>query len=213
MRALEEFYTEGKVSNLDSKIEKTKKKIVNDMVKYAEKHSEYDAKTAKNVVDYNPIVITEEFFKPIIPLRGKMPKYSAEKLGLVYDYYSYLVSEVNDKIGVYPSSLSGFCRLAGLTMSELQRYKNSDDLDMRVTVEKIYDEIGDNNLTLSQIGKTKGNPTLFKLRAEHGITEKRTPNVSISLKQGIDTSKLDSIIQKYNEIGERNADGNKSKNN
>lgn len=203
VRVLEEFYVDGKVSDLDKTIDKMKKETVKGMLDYANKHTKpllnRKGDEIGNFVDYNPVVVGEEFFKPIVPLRGKMPKYSAEKLGLVYDYYNYLISEVNDKIGVYPASLGGFCKLAGITMSELKRYKNSDDFDLRTTTEKIYDEIGDSNLTLSQMGKARETSTLFKLKAEHEITEKKSPNVNISVKQGIDTSGIDSIIANYRE--------------
>ena len=148
----------------------------------------------------NPLVVNNLFFKSICPLGSKIPLYNAEKLALVYDYYLYLITEVNDKIGDFPSSLGSFCKLAGITTKELREYRNSLDIDMRNIVEKIYDEIGDNNLSMAQLGIVKGTPTQFKLKTQNEMVEKTTPNVNITYKEVVDTTKINQTLSKYKEL-------------
>ena len=126
--------------------------------------------------------------------------YNAEKLGLVFDYYMYLISEVNDKIGNYPSSLTSFCKLAGITLNTLRSYRSSDDLNMRIIAEKIYDQVGDENITMSQMGITKERSTMFKLRSQNEITEAQRPTVSINFNEQINTEQIEDRIKKYQSL-------------
>lgn len=190
----------------DTELTELEETLSNEMVQYADDHRKpllnRKGDEIGEYIDYNPAVINNLFFKPIIPNMGSMPRYNAKKLEQVYEYYNFLVTEINDKIGVYPPSLGTFCKVAGLTMAELEKYKVGGSLDVQVVVGKIYDEIGDNNLVLAQMGKIKEATTTFKLKAEHNINEKKQPNINVSLKQSIDTSKLDAIISKYEKIGD-----------
>ena len=180
---------------------------VNEIIKYAKDHEKEifnkDGDVVGHRVEYNPLVVSNVFFKSICPLSNAMPKYNAEKLGMVYDYYTYLVTEVNEKIGNYPSSLANFCKLAGITTRELAGYKRSSDYDMRVVVEKIYDDIGNDNITMSQMGRAKETSTLFKLKTQNEIVEKTNPNINISYKEIIDTTKLNTNLKKYKKLLEK----------
>lgn len=203
IRELEEFYTTNQVSNMLDKIEEKKLEIVQDMVEYANTHKkeckwDRDGYPIEYKVDYNPLVIGNKFFKPIIALASIEPEYNAEKLSLVFDYYCYLITEVNDKIGYFPSSLTSFCKLAGITRQGLAKYKNSSDLNMRIIVEKIYDQIGDTNLTMSQLKMVNERSTLFKLRAQHEMVEKEQPKVSINIIDKPDFERINQRIAKYN---------------
>ena len=150
------------------------------------------------LVKINPLVITNYFFKPIIPITSQEPVYNAEKLGMVFDYYCELLAEVNDKIGNFPSSLTLFCKFAGITLSTLRRYKSSEDYSMRVVAEKIYDQIGDENITMSQMGVVREKSTIFKMKAQNEITEKVQPNVNISVKAiDVDFDKINERIANY----------------
>lgn len=195
----------------ETELTKLKETLSKEMIKYAKDHTKpllnRKGDEVGDYVDYNPAVINSCFFKPIIPNMGSMPRYNAKKLEQVYEYYNFLVTEVNDKIGVYPPSLGTFCKVAGITMAELEKYKVGGSLDVQVVVGKIYDEIGDNNMILTQMGRVKEATTMFKLKAEHNINEKKQPNINVSLKQSIDTSKLDAIISKYEKIGDTTENG------
>ena len=203
LRELEQFYVEGKVDNMLTTIQQRKEELVTDMINYAQDHKEAvkwdkDGCPLAYAVQINPIVITNYFFKPIIPISSQEPIYNAEKLGMVFDYYCELLYEVNDKIGNFPSSLTLFCKFAGITLNTLRRWKSSEDYSMRVVVEKIYDQIGDENITMSQMGVVREKSTIFKMKAQNEITEKVQPNVNISVKAiDVDFDKINERIANY----------------
>ena len=212
LRELEQFYIEGKVDNMLATIQEKKEELVQDMIDYAKKH-EVECKWTKDgdpidwKVEINPLVITNYFFKPIIPITSQEPVYNAEKLGMVFDYYCELLMEVNDKIGNFPSSLTLFCKFAGITMNTLRRYKNSDDYSMRVVAEKIYDQIGDENITMSQMGVVRERSTIFKMKAQNEIVEKVQPNVNISVKTvDVDLDKINERLSKYSNFTKKKKD-------
>ena len=202
LRDLEQFYNENKVDNMLAIIDQKKEQICNEIIEYAEQN----AKPCKwdkdgNVLQYDtkikPIVINNYFFKPIVPIGNVEPMYNAEKLSMVFDYYCYILAEVNDKIGDFPSSLTSFCKLAGITLSTLRTYKNSNDLSMRIVVEKIYDQIGDVNISMSQLGIVKERTTLFKMKSENELVEKQQPNVNINITEQVDMEQIADRISKY----------------
>lgn len=203
LRELEQFYVEGKVDNMLTTIQERKDALVKDMIEYAGNHREAvkwdkDGCPLAYEVKINPLVITNYFFKPIIPITSQEPIYNAEKLGMVFDYYCEILAEVNEKIGNFPSSLTLFCKFAGITMNTLRRWKNSEDYSMRVVVEKIYDQIGDENITMSQMGVVRERSTIFKMKSQNEITEKIQPNVNISVKAvDVDLDKINERLAHY----------------
>ena len=208
LRKLEEFYTTGKLEDTLTTINERKDILIKDMQEYAKNHkfvSKWDRDG--NPVDFgvkiNPVIISNYFFKPITPISCQEPIYNAEKLGMVYDYYCEILANVNDIIGEYPSSLSNFCRFAGLSLSTLRRYKDSDDLNMRVIVNKIYDQIGDENITMSQLGYVKERSTMFKMKSENEMVEKQQPKVSINIVEKPDMEKIEARINKYRQFANK----------
>lgn len=205
LRALEQFYTTGKVDNLLEEVEKHKEELVKEMIQYSKDHTEAvkwdrDGCPLEYQVKMNPLVINNYFFKSIIPISCQEPIYNAEKLGLVFDYYCQILAEVNDKIGNFPSSLTSFCKFAGITFNTLRSYKNSSDLNMRIIVDKIYDQIGDENLTMSQMGVVKERSTIFKMKAQNEIVEKQQPNVNINIVEQPDMERINERINKYKQF-------------
>ncbi len=203
IRNLEQFYVEGKVDTMLQEIDENKEKLVGEMIEYAKK-CEIECKWDKEgdpidwKIDLNPIVISNKFFKPIVPIGCQEPMYNAEKLSLVFEYYNMLLAEVNDKIGHFPSSLTLFCKFSGLTLSSLRRLKQSDDYNMRIIVEKIYDQIGDENITMAQMGIAKERSTLFKMKSQNEITEKVQPNVNINANiVDVDFDRIQERLSKY----------------
>ena len=197
IRELEQFYVDGTVENMLANIEKRKEEIVNEMIEYARKNEKDD-------VVLNPIVVSNKFFKSIVPITSQEPVYNAEKLGIVYDYYCELIAEVNDKIGNFPSSLTLFCRFAGITLNTLRSYKNSTDYSMRIVAEKIYDQIGDENLTMSQIGLVKERSTIFKLKSQNEIVEKAQPNLNINANiVDVDLDRIQERLNKYSQYSNK----------
>jgi len=203
LRDLEQFYNEGKIDTLFANIEKEKQKLVEDMISYANEHTQAckwdkEGNELAFEVKINPLVVSNYFFKSIVPIGSQEPIYNAEKLSMVFDYYCQILAEVNDKIGNFPSSLTLFCRFAGITLNTLRQYKNSQDYSMRVVAEKIYDQIGDENLTMSQMGMVREKTTLFKMKSQNEMVEKVNPNVNISVKAiDVDLDKMNERISKY----------------
>lgn len=209
LRELEQFYTQGKVDTMLTTIQERKEELVQDMIKYADEHREAikwdkDGCVLAKEVQINPLVISNYFFKPIIPISSQEPLYNAEKLGMVFDYYCELLYEVNDKIGNFPSSLTLFCKFAGITLNTLRRWKNSDDYSMRVVVEKIYDQIGDENITMSQMGVVRERSTIFKMKSQNEITEKVQPNVNINVKTvDVDLDRISERLKQYSNFSNK----------
>lgn len=203
IRELEQFYVEGKVDNMLATIQERKEELVQEMIEYAQKNEKpvkwtKDGDACAWEVKINPLVVSNYFFKPITPIVGQEPIYNAEMLGMVFDYYNELLTEVNDKIGNFPSSLTLFCKFAGITLNTLRRYKNSEDYSMRVVAEKIYDQIGDENITMSQMGVVRERSTIFKMKSQNEITEKVQPNVNISVKTiDVDLDKINERLANY----------------
>lgn len=202
LRDLEQFYSENKVDNMLTKIEAKKKEITQEIIEYAQTckvpckwNDEGDPIAWKMKV--HPLVITNYFFKPITPIASVEPIYNAEKLSLVFDYYCDILAEVNDKIGDFPSSLTSFCKLAGITSATLRNYKNSDDLNMRIVAEKIYDQIGDVNITMSQMGIVRERSTIFKMKSQNEMVEKVQPNVNVNIIEPLDMESIQSRIAGY----------------
>ena len=205
LRKLEQDFVDNKVANMESYIEKRKEEIVTELKKFAENRTrpvkwDRDGNPVDYAVKMNPLVINNYFFKSICPLNSLEPMYNAEKLALVFEYYMYIIAEINDILGEYPSSLTSFCKLAGITLNTLRSYRTSEDYNMRIIAEKIYDQIGDENITMGQLGMVNERSTLFKLRSQNEITEAQRPNVTINLTDKIDKKSIEDKIGKYKNL-------------
>lgn len=208
LRKLEEFYTDGKVEDMLETIDSRKEKMIKDMIEYHDKQLkeskwDRDGNPVEWKVDIKPIVINNYFFKPITPIASQEPIYNAEKLGMVYDYYCEILANVNNYIGDYPSSLTNFCKFAGITLNTLRQYKNSNDMNMRVIANKIYDQVGDENITMSQLGYVKERSTMFKMKSENEMVEKQQPKVNINIVEKPDMEKIEARINKYRQFANK----------
>lgn len=207
LKELENFYVSGTIDNLPQIIEEKKEKLVNEMEEYVNKHNtpikwDDEGNPIKFKIEYNPIVIQQCFFKSINTIHSIIPDYNAEKLALIYDYYCYLIAEVNDKIGNYPSSLNSFCKLAGLTISQLRNIKNNSyDEKLRIVAEKIYDEIGDTNITMAQMGIVSEKSTIFKLKTQNEVIEKVQPNINVNITKTINEEEANNILDRIGKYG------------
>lgn len=205
LRNLEQMFVDNKVEEMQNYIEEQKNSIVEELTNFAEEHTvpckwdKYGDPIAYTV-KVKPVVINTYFLRSICPIGSVEPMYNAEKLALVFDYYNYVVAEINEKIGDYPSSLTSFCKMAGITLTTLRNYKNSEDMNMRIIVEKIYDQIGDENLTLSQMGLSKERTTMFKLRSQNEMTEAERPNVNINISEKVDSKVIEDRLKKYSKF-------------
>lgn len=203
LRKLEQFYNTNEIDTLFQDVETKKQELVNKMIEYKNSHLkpckwDKEGEPTDYAIDINPLVISNYFFKSIVSIGSQEPIYNAEKLAMVFDYYCEILAEVNDKIGSFPSSLTSFCKMAGITLNTLRNYRNSNDYNMRVIAEKIYDQIGDENITMSQMGVVRERSTIFKMKSQNEIVEKTQPNVNISVKTiDVDLNKINERLDKY----------------
>lgn len=211
LRDLEAEYINDQISRLPEYIETQKQEITNKLIEYQNNHRKAIYDKSGNLIGekiiLNPLVISNYFFKSVTPISSQIPEYNAEKLGIVYDYYLYLITEINDKIGNFPSSLTSFCKLAGITLSTLRNYRNSNDIHMRNIVEKIYDQVNDENVTMSQMGVVKERSTMFKMRSQNEVTEKVAPNVNVNYTEIVDTAAVLDRINKHRAFVEKKNQG------
>lgn len=202
LKTIEKLYIQDRVDSMLAYIEDKKEEMANEIAEYVKKN-EKCIKWSKQGdelewgVEVKPLVIQNYFFKSIVPINCEMPQYNGEKLSLLYDYYNFLIATINDEIGNYPPSLTSFCKLSGLTLNELKSYRNSADYSLRTITEKIFDEIGDTNLTLSQLGKTNERSTIFKMKAQNEMVEKVQPKVNINIVEQPDMTAINDRINKY----------------
>ena len=208
LKELEQSYIDNEIAKLPSYVEKQKEIITQEIIKYAEEHKipckwDEDGNPTAYKMQLSPLVITNYFFKPITNLTSVEPIYSAEELGIVFDYYCYILAVINDKIGNFPSSLTSFCKLAGITLSSLRNLRNNVDYNMRVVVEKIYDQIGDENITMSQMGMVKERTTMFKMKSQNELVEKEQPKININITEKPNFEQIEERINKYKQFARK----------
>lgn len=208
LKELEQLYIDNEIAKLPSYVEKQKEIITQEIIKYAEEHKipckwDEDGNPTAYKMQLSPLVITNYFFKPITNLTSVEPIYSAEELGIVFDYYCYILAVINDKIGNFPSSLTSFCKLAGITLNSLRSLKSSVDYNMRVVVEKIYDQIGDENITMSQMGMVKERTTMFKMKSQNELVEKEQPKININITEKPNFEQIEERINKYKQFARK----------
>ena len=208
LKTLEQSYIDDKIKQLPQNVELKKNVILKEIMNYAETHK-IPCKWDENgdPIDYkmqvSPLVIVNYFFKPITNITCVEPTYSAEELGIIFDYYCYILAEINDKIGNFPSSLTSFCKLAGITLNSLRNLRNSADYNMRIVAEKIYDQIGDENITMSQMGIVKERSTLFKMKSQNELVEKEQPKVNVNIVEAPDFDLIQERLNKYKQFARK----------
>ena len=94
-----------------------------------------------NVKGSPALVISEYFFKPIIPVVGLEPRYNCEKMSIVFELYRELVSQINTKIGKFIPNKTHFCRFAGITTMTYNNYLKCSDENLQTIMNMIDDYI------------------------------------------------------------------------
>jgi hypothetical protein len=193
LRELEKMYVYGVIDNLDEIVAEKKEEIVG-------KLKEFYLKLEQKPEIRSPYLINSYFFKSINPMPNHEPKYTAEKLGIVWELYQDILTEVNMNIGEILPSLSSFCKFAGITLVTFKNYKSSPDEGLRILVEKINDECFDSQVTMAQNGLLKERSTIYRMKAEQERIEKETPAIHIHE----NTVDVGSIVNRLKEIKQFN---------
>lgn len=202
---LENFYINASMSNIEEIVEQKKAETVNKLVEFQEKYVQtaYDKQDNPYKI-VNPYLISTYFFKSINPLSNTEPKYSSEKLAIVWNLYMYLVEQVNMNITEFQPTLTHFCKFAGISLSTLRNYKNNGDEQMNILINKIYDETYDSNMTLAQYGRVNGRATQFRMKSENEVTEKPQVKVNLNLQDSnVDLDSINKKLKKYGEFSEK----------
>ena len=175
LRTLESMYVNSKIDNLEEVVEEKKNELAGKLI-------EYKIKVQDGTFDgsnLNPLVIQSYFFKSITPIQSREPEYNAEKLGIVFELYSEIITEVNMQLGEFLPTISGFCTFAGITTATYKNYRKSSDIDMRTVCEKISDYCFDSNISLAQKGKLSEKSTIYRMKVEQDKSEKAEPQIHI----------------------------------
>lgn len=183
-------------------LDEINKKNEENLSVYAEKHLKnvyFKGEIIDSYIEVNPNIITNVFFKPIVPLTTSII-YNGEQLSILYDYYNDLILKINDKLGAFPSSLSLFCRFIGLTIEDLKKLRENSDETTQLVVKKIIDDIDESNLAMAQAGNLKERTTLFRLKAQNEMVEKVAPKVNVNAKINIDDNRIKGNILDYQEF-------------
>ena len=191
-----------KINEFSFDIDKVNKENDDKIKDYKEEHFKnvyFKGEIIDNYIEVNPTIITNLFFKPIIPLTAKID-YNGEQLSMLYEYYNDLLLEINNRIGAFPTSLTLFCRFIGLTLENFKILRDEGDETTRLVVQKIIDDIDDSNLAMAQTGSLKEKPTLFRLKAQNEMVEKVNPKVNINAKVSLDDTRIKGNILDYEEF-------------
>ena len=182
-------------------------KVKNERIEWIKEYGEKCLKTkydkygnGTSYYDTNPIVISEKAFGKVDKKTKGVLLYTKEQLEEYYELYRELVLAVNEYAGIFPTSLTTFCKLIGVTIDVLKQYRETADIEMKKLIDTIYDEINDDNLFLSQLGQANEKSTIFKLKSQNELTEKKQPTVNISLKGVMNQAKYDKTLEKYNHL-------------
>ena len=193
---------------MDKELKKEIGRRVEEIKEYAKEHTKkkfYKDGSFTEYIEYSPIAVNERFLKRLQPPSEGIYMYTSTQLEEFYEAYREIVLGLNEYIGVFPTSLSSYCKLIGITVDTLRGYKDTKDINMKRVIDRIYEEIGDDNLFIAQLGQASEKSTLFKLKSQNEMEEKRSPNVNISVKALVNNAKYDARLEKYKDLIETNA--------
>lgn len=188
---LQQFYVDGVFENLPQVVEQRKNELVDKLIEFKENHIQYKYdKYGNEEKIVNPYLVSTYFFTSLNSIGNISPDYSPENMSIVWNVYQYLVEQVNLQICPFAPSLTHFCKFAGISTSTLRSYKNSFDKNMREIVEKIYDACYDGQMSTAQGGAIKERSTIWRMKTENEVVEKKTPNVNVNISENVDIKEV-----------------------
>jgi len=199
----EKSLTDYTIDNLTTDLELRKSNIVEKIDDFIDKNMYLDDKNKlkMNIKGSPSLVISEYFFKPVVPMVGIEPKYNAEKMSLVFDIYRETVSEINVRIGKFIPNKSHFCRFAGITSQTYNNYMKSNDENLQNVMLMIDDYMLDANLTSSQNREVDNVTTIYRTKVEQNKQEQPTQQ-TVVLADTVDINMIQKRIRKLNSIRE-----------
>lgn len=132
-------------------------------LKHVEKDHEFSTMELKTLLSQKNVV-------------GQSPKYSVAELAILFDYYKQFILEIN-KYQRYLPTKKNFCGFVGISSSQYDLWRQSDDTERQEIMQIIDDYITDLQLTSAQNGEIKEISTIYRTKAEHGMVEATAPVV------------------------------------
>lgn len=204
IRELQNFYVNAEIENLPQIIEEKKNDIVSKLDEFQNKYVQINFdKYGNETKVVNPYLISTYFFKSINPISSKIPRYSAEKLSIVWDFYMYLIEQVNMNIAPFQPSLTHFAKFAGISLSTINSYKNCGDEDMMNLCDKIYDECFNGNMSLAQTGTLREKSTMSRMKIENQVVEKTQPTVRVNVDTKVDLNEINKRLEEIKNFNKK----------
>lgn len=122
----------------------------------------------------NPVQIYSYFRRK--KARGISPKYGVEELQIAFEYYQQYIEKINEYT-VFPPTQKNFCGLLGISSSQYNLWRESDETERREIMTQIDDYITDMSLALAQAGKIREVTTIYRTKAENKMVEATVPIV------------------------------------
>lgn len=132
-----------------------------------------------------PFQIYEWIKSPTYPYT---PKYTAEEMALIFDYYTKVVAEINKKTK-YPPTKPNFCLFCGMSTVTYDKYLNGIDPRKKEVMQRIDQYIRDMQLTLGETGGLNPIVAMYRSKSEHGMYEAQAPKV-IAVENDVDLDKI-----------------------
>lgn len=107
---------------------------------------------------------------------GVSPKYNNTELAILFDYYKQFIEKIN-KVQTYLPTKKNFCGFVGISSSQYDSWKQSEDSERTEIMQMIDDYITDLQLTSAQNGEIKEISTIYRTKSEHGMVEATAPIV------------------------------------
>lgn len=107
---------------------------------------------------------------------GQSPKYSVAELAILFDYYKQFILKINEYQKYLPTK-KNFCGFIGISSSQYDMWRQSDDSQRQEMMQIIDDYITDLQLTSAQNGEIREITTMFRAKSEHGMVEASAPVV------------------------------------
>lgn len=128
---------------------------------------------------------------------GVSPKYNNTELAILFDYYKQFIEKINE-VQTYLPTKKNFCSFAGISSTQYDNWRQSDDSERRELMQIIDDYITDIMLTSAQDGNVKEISTIYRTKAEHGMVEATAPIV-IEHKRETDLNTIIKQIEAVNQ--------------
>lgn len=126
---------------------------------------------------------------------GQSPKYSVAELAILFDYYKQFIIKINECQSYLPTK-KNFCGFVGISSSQYDMWRQSDDTQRQEMMQIIDDYITDLQLTSAQNGEIREITTMFRAKSEHGMVEASAPVV---IEHKSETN-IDNIMQQIEAI-------------